>query len=130
MLIGKTKIIFNSIDLTLIAFGIMNLFVGCSISLFNPFFPPLATRVIGLSEVEVSWTISINPIGGFFVGLLFCPYIPKYGRKLVMIISLIVLIICIFGSGLLILIRQYETLVFIMALLIRLLQGISRISYM
>lgn len=63
------------------------------VSMMGPFYAPEATVVKGLSHTYAGLVIAASPLSSFFFSMIIGKMMSKWGRKKVMIISLIIFIL-------------------------------------
>lgn len=116
-------------DLPLLSLMLMNFFLNAACSVITPFFPPLAVNVAGLSNFEVGLVIGMHPLSGFTFGMVMSKYLMKFGRKNVMLGSLITTILTCVGMGACYLLRDDKDSFFAVNMICRSFMGMARSGY-
>ena len=97
----------------------MNFLVNAAISVIAPFFPPLATIDRGQSHSEVGIIFGALPVGSFIFAIFIGVMLAKLGRKKVMLISVVTMVISVTLFGIVYLIKN-DTWFFLVSLFSRL----------
>ena len=79
-------------DLRLLGLLLLNIIINAAISIIAPFYPAEAAKR-GMSEDIVGFVFAALPLGGFFFSLIFGKYMRFWGRKKLLFIGMILLII-------------------------------------
>ncbi len=81
-----------NIDFKLVSLLLLNGIINAAISIIAPFYPAEAAKR-GLSVETVGFVFAALPFGGFFFSLIFGKYMRFWGRKKLLLIGMILLII-------------------------------------
>ena len=82
----------NGFDFKLIGLLFLNMIINAAISIIAPFYPGEAARR-GISENIVGFVFAALPFGGFFFSLIFGKYMRFWGRKKLLLMGMMLLII-------------------------------------